>query len=185
MDKLTKNRLTGAVIWLGALIWWVPQWYANPVEYPSLAHAGTKATVDSLDDIDFDQLVTPSSMTATPTKPSESAQVAEVTETSTRTRSNKPTTSTPNLADPRITDITEPGFYVRLISYQNPDNAVRLEQRLQTSYPTSIGSFTTSSGRFYTVRVGPYQSRSQAERVKAILDVELRVESIILDRTNQ
>jgi cell division septation protein DedD len=96
-----------------------------------------------------------------------------------------PSPSSATLAEPAGGAITQPGFYVRLISYQNADSALRLEQQLKPHYPVSIGSFTTSSGRFYTVRVGPYNTRAQAERVKAILDVELRVESILLDRTNQ
>ena len=189
MDKLTKNRLTGAVIWLGALIWLVPQWYANPVDYPKLVFSGTKAAVDNLDDIDFDRLVSKPLASEIAAQSDVSTGVESSSTATPRPEVSRPANTsgpaTAQLAEPVVAEITQPGFYVRLISYQNPDSALRLEQRLKPHYPVSIGSFTTSSGRFYTVRVGPYDRRAQAERVKAILDVELRVESIILDRTNQ
>jgi cell division septation protein DedD len=191
MDKLTKHRLTGAVIWLGALIWLVPQWYANPVDYPQFIFSGSKSAVDDLGDIDFDRLVVSqdtslvtSSAESSSASPASSANSTNKTQTPSRSTSTS-SAPTAQLENPAVPAETQPGFYVRLISYQNPDNALRLEQRLQPAYPVSIGSFTTSSGRFYTVRVGPYDTREQAERIKAILDVELRVESIILDRTNQ
>lgn len=185
MDKLTKHRLTGAVIWLGALIWLVPQWYANPVDYPQLIFSGSKAAVDDLSDVDFDRLLMSSSADKTPASVvSSSPPQAKQNTPVDATTSSKPA-ATAQLSNPTPVAVTEPGFYVRLISYQNPDSAVRLEEQLKAHYPVSIGSFTTSSGRFYTVRVGPYDTREQAERIKAILDVELRVESIILDRTNQ
>lgn len=188
MDELTKNRLTGAIVWLGLLIWLVPQWYSNPVNYPSLA-GGVKSAVDNLDDLgvnmalpraqDSKEVDTTDNVIVSDRQINrdDSSEVKEVV-----TQANSASSSLTLL---EVKEITEPGFYVRLISYQNPDSAVDLEKRLVAQYNVSIGSFTTSAGTFYTVRVGPYPSLEEASLAKTVLDRELRIESIILDRRNQ
>jgi len=181
MDELTKNRLTGAMVWLGLLIWLVPQWYSNPVNYSSLA-GGVKSAVVNLDELGVNVALPKGTQDSKEVDTTDkvidsdrninrddSSEVKEVV-----TEANSTSSSLTLL---ELKEITEPGFYVRLIS--------DLEKRLVAQYDVSIGSFTTSAGKFYTVRVGPYLSLEEASLAKTVLDRELRIESIILDRRNR
>jgi len=52
--------------------------------------------------------------------------------------------------------------------------------RLELRYQVTIGDFSSRNQTLYTVRVGPYDSLEKAQRAKAELDQELKVDSVIV-----
>lgn len=73
-----------------------------------------------------------------------------------------------------------PAWLIRVASYSSIKTANRTLGQLELRYQVTIGDFSSASNKVYSVRVGPYYSLSEAEKVKQELDVELNTNSAIV-----
>ncbi|WP_294946452.1 SPOR domain-containing protein [Sulfurivirga sp.] len=73
------------------------------------------------------------------------------------------------------------GWLVKVVTYYTARQANDLVARLnEAGYDATYRVFKTRDGRrLYSVRIGPYASRSQARRIKKLVDRRFRTNSIV------
>jgi len=189
MDDVSKYRLTGAVIWLLLLVIIVPTWYSNPVNFKpdSERTAESKAS----NPVIYQAYVLP---TKTSLKDSVSAKESPVIKPL-----NKPVTSLPAASEPVSNTVKESVSekYVKPLMKADPASEVKVGEWLVKVYSTKeikdankvlgllddkyevwIKEFPKS--KTYSVRTGPYTSRSLAEEDKRKIDKAIRTQSKIV-----
>ncbi len=176
MDLQSKRRLVGASIWLALLVIVVPGWYSNPVNFspdgkveeevksslPIVKHA-YRLPVDSETPVADHQVA--------PLKPEKQQQASDVTENKAEEKSDEPLK--PQFMDKVSGDSRYEGqWIVRLQAFNNTKQANELASKIEEDYPVYIKFFENT--QVYSVRAGPYNSRSKAEKAKQKLDKILR-----------
>jgi cell division septation protein DedD len=73
-----------------------------------------------------------------------------------------------------------PAWLIRVASYSSIKSANRTLGLLELRYQVTIGDFSTENRKIYSVRVGPYYSFEEAQKVKQALDAELNTNSVIV-----
>ena len=170
MDELTKYRITGAVIWLGLLIIFVPGWYASPVDFS----AGKD--VFSVKGLTADEKTIQSQaiQALNPTQDKKPAQSPVKSET------NNVKVAPPASVTEERQISTSGQWLVRVASYGNIQSAHRVVNQLENRYKVTIGDFSNEERRLYSVRVGPFDNLAEAQRAKAELDREFSVDALIV-----
>jgi len=160
MDEVSKYRLTGAIVWLMLLVFLVPIWFGEPVNF--------KPTV----------YVAPEKIAEHPTinqvsaLPKEALPVVKSASTQSVPEKNK---------EPEESQISPPPttqWIVRIIAYKNIQDANELLGRLEVDYEVMIKSFEKSG--MHSVRVGPYSSKAKAEQVRQKLDKMLHTQAEVV-----
>ncbi|WP_033422860.1 SPOR domain-containing protein [Hydrogenovibrio halophilus] len=155
-----KNRLVGAILWLGLLVLIVPQWYANPVAFDPQAPWPVKAEADT------GKTRHPVAHTL-PEGRSDKAAGAD---------SNR---SAQSAEEGGQAQASSAQWILRLVAYRSQERARKLAGELEYDYQVFIKHFPESD--YYSVRSGPYQSREQAEKDQKKLDQMLDIESQLVE----
>lgn len=166
MDELTKYRITGALVWLGLLIFIVPSWYNDPVDYVK------SQQVFKIESFTQSERLGQSANTRL-LEPVE-APIKDKTPDVTHPVSLPPL----NLEKQSSEPIGQ--WLVRLVSYSNIQSANRMVDQLAGRYQATIGDFSTQDRRIYSVRVGPFDSLAQAQQAKKTLDDEFNIDAVVV-----
>jgi cell division septation protein DedD len=166
MDELTKYRITGALVWLGLLIFIVPNWYSDPVDYVKSQQVFKIETFTQSEGLDK---TVKSSLSEPVVVPIEDKAPAVT----------HPVSLPPlNLEKHQTEPIGQ--WLVRLVSYSNIQSANRMVDQLAGRYQATIGDFSTQDRRIYSVRVGPFDSLAQAQQAKNTLDAEFNIDAVVV-----
>lgn len=194
----SEHRLVGAVVWLALLVIVVPIWYSNPVnfippDFETAPHTSQKTLgVEK-------PFVLPGKERQPSVKQAEAERQIPVNlkpKTDVKAQTVEPQVrqslqkiSSP-LAQPKTTEkkATEPKtknivWIIRLIAYRKQENAEMLHSRLKYDYQAYVKYFPEP--KYYSVRVGPYESEAQAKKDQIELNRLLRVKSelVKIDRS--
>lgn len=153
-----KNRLVGALIWLGALVWIVPDWYANPVGFDPDTQAPEALSADTS--------MSPQTIQPKGAQPSDQA-------TSQSKADAKNGASNGDSDAQAQTD--QPRWILRLVAYRTREQARDLAGQLEYDYQVFIKYFPES--RYYSVRSGPYTDHAHALSDQKKLNQMLNIES--------
>ena len=183
MDLVSKHRLIGASIWLLALILIVPSWYNNPVNFnpegeQELENQSTLPIVDQVyrlpagvqqpqadkqAQVAVEQVHVPKQLDLSGAK-AETASLAVIK---------------PKYVDQISDDSSFKGqWIVRLLTVNNVNEANELADKISVDYPVYIKYFQNQD--VYSVRTGPYISRSKADKDRHKLDKMLRTKGEVV-----
>lgn len=164
--NLLKNRLTGAMIWLGLLVIIVPVWYSNPVNFqPGEAINEVQESAIKVVEKPFtisDSSEKPSSETDSTAEPSAEQQIDQQTESEAN-----------NDDDSQQAQLGS--WIIRVAAFKQEEDAQALQQRLKYDYEAFIKYFPKS--QYYSVRIGPYTSRDEATKDQQRLNRVLHIQS--------
>lgn len=200
-DQALRYRLTGAFVWLGLIILVVPIWYNNPAQFDPEDAGGATGTQQTSkrvigsqageknghDLLSANDAVATASSKKSGVSPAASAPEPKtaqgsgsnaVSETDTRqTALDKQASLEKNHSatiKPSSEAVNE-RWIIRVAAFHKKDDAEALEQRLKYDYETFIKYFPSS--RYYSVRIGPYDSKNQAIKDQQRLNRILRIRS--------
>ena len=201
MDEVSKFRLTGAVIWLGLLVVIVPIWYSNPVNFSP--DSEQKVDSNHAQPLVYQAYLLPNKSKEGQEHPGQSPianelkpqKIEQNTFNDESELSQKPLVDAvpyTNLKTPiREADKTvsqsliskrpevKPGQWLLMIYASNSiKDANKVLGRLDDKYDVWIKEFPSTNS--YSVRIGPYQSRTQAEKDKRKIDRAINTQSKIV-----
>lgn len=203
MDEITKYRVVGAAIWLLLLIIIVPAWYNNPVE--DWHNQVWQTPVTFSDELEMLEPAPPA-LEKPPVKPVEqAAQVAKppapakpvVQKTEQPAQEQQPAPKPESKPEAKSVPKPEPkpapeqkpvakpaskqeAWQVRVATYSSIKTANNTLGMLEQRYEVTIGDFSNGDKQMFTVRVGPYATEAEAQKVKQDLDKELNTNSVIV-----
>ena len=179
MDLQSKQRLTGAIIWLLGLVIIVPYWYSNPVNFMPEGEQQT-ASKSSMPVIEHAYRLPSVKSSTTEKQPVTDKQLSQQT----------PTIAEQAVAADKVlmTEVIEDDFIdrfsnrqayagqwiVRLQAFNNIGQANELARKIRSEYPVYIKYFEKT--QVFSVRTGPYISQLKAEKAKQKLDKILRTD---------
>jgi len=183
MDEQGKNRLTGAVIWLGLLVIVVPIWFSDPVNFKPSGQVENEITAER-PLVSQAYIVPESAVKARPT-PEVDTKAAEANEQKVSQSKQKQDSSESSkqvvlkTKPVETTKVKEkPRWIVRIIAYRDIRSANDLLGRLEKDYEVYIKSFEVSG--VHSVRAGPYFSKAKAEQDRRKLDKMLHAKSEVV-----
>jgi DedD protein len=167
----TKNRITGAIIWLAALVIIVPIWYNNPVNFVPEGTESSAATSEEIVQkaykLSKDNQQQPSdAASANVSKQISKPPVSAVVQLDTK---EKPVTKTERVPTKKV------AWTIGVAAFEDKTDAEALMQRLKYDYDAYIKYFPKN--KYYSVRIGPYADKSEAMKEKDKLDNVLRTDS--------
>ncbi len=160
MDKVSKYRLTGAVIWLMLLVFLVPAWFGEPVHFKPAVYTAPEKVVEH-----------PTIKQTKPVSEERLSLVKGVPEQDVPAK-NRATEVSQTMPPPKAQ------WIVRIIAYRDIKDANELLGRLEVDYEVMIKSFEKSG--MHSVRVGPYTSKAKAEQVRQKLDKMLHTQAEVV-----
>ena len=182
LDQVSKHRLIGASIWLLALVLIVPSWYNNPVNFnpegemqppsqnrlPVVEHAYRLPA-------DFEPPVADAQTSVDPAQPAPEVSKTDEEDSTQGMRGG--------IKSDYIDQVTgDPSYQgqwiVRLQAFDNVKQANDLADQIQAEYPVYIKYFSKTD--VYSVRTGPYNSRSKADKQRRKLDKMLRTDGEVV-----
>jgi cell division septation protein DedD len=173
MDELTKYRLTGAIVWLGMLILIVPSWYGDPVDYVKDQSLFSIESVTGTVPVD--------SMPVKPAVQNTHRPSLDVPNLPSVSSAATVSLSVPDKSVESVEPIEPIGqWVVRLASYSNIQSANRMVDQLGSRYQATIGDFSTSDRRIYSVRIGPFDRLNTALEAKKELDAEFNIDALVV-----
>lgn len=205
MDETTKFRLLGAIFWLGLLVFIVPSWYSQPVNFQPQGHAELAVTT-SLPKVEkpflLPDMATPPLATPPQSIQAKDGNVANTVKVEQASPQQPSAVTKPSVANPEVNQkplslaeikarlqkqdkVTGNNLYinwwlVKVIAYKDYAKAIALKQELLAQdYPAYIRFFEKS--KVFSVRVGPIKSQSKARKLGQELDKMFRVESIVVE----
>lgn len=207
MDKLTKYRLTGAAIWLGLLIIFVPSWYSNPVDDVMLQLGMSKIEAIE-DDLVLDQEILESLQDQSKTTKQQIKLPQSSKEDVLKDAAKKPLDpasstlfetsgeqKTPlllpeKLDKPEIAQVEPeevkkpvkldvPSWYVQVATLSSMARANATLNELEAKYQVTIRDFSSPTAKLYAVRIGPFFSKQEAEKSQASLPAKYKDSRII------
>lgn len=159
-EEQSRNRLIGAIVWLGLLVIIVPIWYSNPVNFkPHNYEFVEKVSVPIVDQ--------PFTLPKQANKAENTDQSIESKKVDVKVQ-EKPKEAKKTLKNNQV-------WLIRLIAYRDKEKAEAMKKNLQYDYEAFIKYFPKS--KYYSVRVGPYESLAQAEKDQQELNRLLRLKS--------
>lgn len=173
MDEVSKYRLIGAAIWLALLVIIVPGWYSNPVDFQPGGKEIAKTEVSG-PIVERAYTLPTTSQQVNPIKESSSGGTSEVTSNPLASQvSENNSESEQHKQEPNHEE-----WLVKVAAYKKLSNANHTLKKLDTQYKAWIKEFPAS--HTFSVRVGPYADKSEAERDKQKIDKALRTQSQIV-----
>jgi DedD protein len=199
MDQGLKERLVGAAVLVAIAVWLIPWVLDGPdepidsgssslqlpaaeepvpmrtqtlrlggdAEEPAVTESTTGPSV-SESPAGADVVAEPAATVAAQ-KPPEAAAPAPSAPVAVTPESRTPAVTAP-AARPTATPAAKGDWVVQLGSFGDEDNARRLAQRASTfGYKAGISSHRSGSRTMYRVRVGPFESRGQADATASAL----------------
>jgi len=151
-----KNRLVGALIWLGALVWVVPAWYANPVGFAPDAHS-------------------PEGLSSTPSISPQTIKPKNAADQSSKQAQVDASAEQSSKENDAQAQTDKPRWILRLVAYRTREQARDLAGQLEYDYQVFIKYFPES--RYYSVRSGPYTEHAHALSDQKKLNQMLNIES--------
>ncbi len=183
MDLHSKQRILGASIWLLLLIIFVPAWYSNPVNFspdgveeveevktlPTVEHAYRLPDENQKPLTDLQSNAIQSSSTAV-------ANLAPQPEKTVQATTNQTVKIKESVKAEYVDNISKHNKYagqwvVILLPFDNISQANKFADKV-SSDSVYIKYFPKT--RVYSVRAGPYKTKSKAEKAKQKLDTILR-----------
>lgn len=196
MDEISKFRLTGAAIWLLLLVIVVPSWYSNPVNFNP--DSETEAEFKSTEPVVYQQYVLP--VKDEPIADIEQPFIKPVNKASDRQESEMVTTAAKEtkptmIESEKVVKATAKSTLIKSVGTGNPEPkagewllkvygskdikaANRVLGLLDDKYEVWIKEFPKAKS--FSVRTGPYKTRSEAERDKRKIDKAIRTHSVIV-----
>lgn len=170
----SQYRLIGAVVWLVLLVVIVPVWYSNPVNFKPNSFDTFNNTEVSIVNSPFvlpKQVITEEMVTKPLVVPEKDTPQKLL---------DKPLNKAKSLAEREENkvfqeEIIAPTWIIRLVAYRNKEMAEEMKANLKYDYDVSIRYFPATG--YYSLRIGPYQSKDQAKRDQVELDHLLRIQS--------
>lgn len=210
LDALARRRLLGATIWFAILIWLLPKWYAEPVNFhpeKDSSSGGTSAThsadqkpiADKVYRLPSTQAQTqnlegqkegaaltypakPEANTAAKVNASQKHQL-ELQSMPRKEHSDQQKKMLSVAGDVLIADdlMVAKGWFVRLAAFKQMANANELLGRLdEAGYEGYVKPI--HNGRFYAVVIGPYASKQEALAIKQKVDPRYHVKAWVFHR---
>jgi len=192
MDETSKFRLTGAAIWLLLLVIVVPSWYSNPVNFNPDNEMALES--QSTQPVVYQQYVLPEKDKSVDDALSFSPPVVvkeTVSRSETVVKMNKLEVVETENTEQKIVPLTatvaskdssyEPKageWLLKVYASQDIKEANRVLGLLDDKYEVWIKEFPKSKS--FSVRTGPYKTRSAAERDKRKIDKAIRTHSVIV-----
>lgn len=175
-------RMTGAIVWLGLVILIVPIWYSNPVNFTPEGIGVSDLPEVKVTTSTFDRSGEPSIEafnSSQKTSGSESGVVTKNVSSEQSDSSQKTSATEVEKAPQKVSDasssVSQEQWIIRVAAFRKKDDAEALEQRLKYDYETFIKFFPSS--RYYSVRIGPYDSKDRAIKDQQKLNRILRIRS--------
>lgn len=184
MDVVSKNRLIGAIIWLGLLVLVVPQWYSEPVNFvpdgrvtvepkntmPIVDHAyripnstDKPLTNGQQSNVDSQNVISNPSLETIKTTESMLADKKDFADNHANIQ------KLINKSDEIDSNKQYQGqWIVRLLAFSDIREANELLGRLDVEYDVYIKYYEKT--KMYSVRTGPYISKVKADKDKLKLD---------------
>jgi cell division septation protein DedD len=210
IERQTKHRVIGAIVWFLFLILWVPSWYAEPVKFTPNGEGGVslkqeqsvpiakhayqlpptepakerpavvKSQQSGSKTANKEQTLEKESTRKEPKQTAPKQASTGLKTTSTQTK-DKPG-SLPNLSeDELLADPAEAkGWFVRLASFKQIEKANKLLGRVEERYEAFIQPLY--GGKMYAVTIGPFATASEAKRAKQVVDKRYYVNSLVFQR---
>jgi len=190
MDRGLKERLVGAAVLVALGVWLIP-WVLNGPE------RSAQSGVDALElpapsesaplrsqTITLDNDREPPTPAVGHSASEDPAVVSAAAQEVDSPPSPPPTvTAAPNPSPPDVAVATDDaGWYVQIGSYADEENARRQADRVSTyGYEALVSSYTSSGRLMRRVRVGPQDSRAQAETVVSALSAHGFVAQVVVE----
>lgn len=178
-QTVLKYRLMGAIFWLGLLVIIVPIWYSNPVNFDPVKQeeAAVKKSVLIEKPFVLPQHQTSGTIANEELSFSEDEQTVTASEKTEAIVQQKNTVSNKKkrVEADKTADAESYEWIIRLVAYRKKELAEALQQRLKYDYEAFIKHFPENN--YYSVRVGPYASKAEAEKDQQRLDRVLRIQS--------
>jgi DedD protein len=183
LDESSRNRLIGALVWLGLLIIIVPSWYAHPVNFkpPSSNEKSLTSPHEAVASHPF--YLSQDTTSSTPSSLDKKLPTIISKKTAVRVK------STPKYIPHVKQNIPSnkahaqknivPSWILRVVSYRKKETAETLKDRLKYDYPAFVKYFPKS--KYYSVRIGPYKSKSELLKDQAKIDRLLHVKSEFIE----
>ena len=184
MDVVSKNRLIGAIIWLGLLVLVVPQWYSEPVNFvpDGGVTVESKITMPIVDHAyripnSSDKPLTNGQQLNVDNQKSSSGQSLESTKIDETLLVDKTDFSEKHQNIQKLINKSEEidsnkkyqgQWIVRLLAFSDIREANELLGRLDVEYDVYIKYYEKT--KMYSVRTGPYISKAKADKDKLKLD---------------
>ena len=179
MDDQLKQRLVGAAVLVAVAVIFIPMMLddseindpaVDETNIPPRPQTGFSSRIIPLD---VDDLEEPAG-----SAPSAATQPQNITENAIDTDAGGEPQVDPASSGPRV-GVT--AWVVQLGSFASADNASALEERLKSSgYSAFVEKVLAREGVVYRVRVGPELLRADAQALRNQLDVEVRLEGIVV-----
>lgn len=202
-----KLRMLGAIFWAGLLVYFVPIWFMNPVDFsPSAVPTQTMP------------LVVEAPATAALSAVAAAESVVQQQEQSTLFI-DKPLTTTPPPADPaRVRALHQPAsareaeadvkghlhvssnserswgpvpetstsghVWLQVATYSMENMALDAQSRLSVAgFPSKVIAAKNKKGKvIYLLRAGAYRSRADAKKAKTIVDAHFKIKSVVIGK---
>jgi DedD protein len=179
VDTLVKERLTGAIILVAAIVVLVPELLSGPIHPAARRHEPASSAEEpplrsyTINLTDEPAPAAAASLAARTPQPVPAAAPAEHTELATppapASTTPEPTTPAPAVTAAPAAGTGTSGYLVQLGSFASRSNAERLAQQVHgLGFPVSVSRGTTGR-RLYRVQVGPARDRAAAEQMAAKL----------------
>lgn len=164
-----RNRLTGAVLWLGTLVVIVPIWYNNPVNFHPEDEMSDEIKVESkVVDKPF-TVKEPESMPKVGPVHKDNHDEASAGNTSGSVPLKTKEQKVQNVV------VQQSNWIIRVAAFKKQIDAKALQQRLKYDYEAFTKYFPES--KYYSVRIGPYADHDEAVKDQQRLNRVLHIES--------
>ncbi len=191
MRESVKHRLIGAAVLTAVAVLFLPSFFKDRQQYQvdTASHIPGRPSITA---VDFNEPEQPEGIEPAPAPetmfvPSESVPISDDVDFAVLPAENIPTPTSVAAQSSSVTPVTlseqglPEGWVIQVVSLRAQESANKLRDQLQAEgHRAYVRSVPLDSGTVYRVFIGPKQSETEANTLKAQLDKRLKVNSLVL-----